>query len=507
MKKRYLLCMIMAFLLTLSACSGTDEAPATEPVTELVTEAVTEPKTEPETEPKHVCENTCDACGACFNGLCGEEACAVKCAGGHKEEPYSFPVDYITTSEVSVDTGTLVFDIGENVYVPGNLTEQAETLVAVLEKVSGLDFDGAENYSRAAFPDGKVHVKVSRDSVYAGNPVHASWYQGSQESEVGSAYASPWGHVELAPGDLFLGHSYALPHELGHMLMFRQSEWSHCMLLNEGFAEYTTYLALKELEQTAPQVAFQLDLSTYTIYNMQIFDYKKLYEQPLEYWFENTLQEALNGNYAVGFRFMAYLHEVYGDYSKWITAFEDTYDFRTTATVSNSDESSVDQQIKVLKATYGEDVLDGFYPWLKENQSRFSGVVHQSDLTDRTGIEGVSWYPAYDAVQSAAKLERIKYNDLYINIDALRTYIGTYKQEETSDLVLRTSLPVEVRLYQADGTYRTAMSNSEELMIVRGLKKTKGMALSLENVSYIKLVGEGSLYTIEVCGSFGDIGS
>jgi len=378
-----------ALVLVMILCTACGQVPEPEPITEP--EPVTLPVVA--TQPtEHACDSICKLCGACTDAQCAETACSGKCPGVHREEVYQFPDgDYITDRAVSVDTGTLVFDIGKNVYVPGNLDGMAESLVIALEKVSGLDFDGA-GYAQSAFSDGKVHVNVSRDLLYAGIPEH-SWYTGLQTSEQGSAYASSGTHVALSPGDLFVGNSYAIAHELGHMLMYRQSEWAHSQLLDEGFAEYTTYLVLKELEETVPETAVYLEQSTYTITNVEIYDYGKLYEQPLEYWFENSFEYSGNGNYAVGFRFMNYLHDVYGDYSKWICAFEEMYSFRQRN--GYSDQSSVEQQIEVLKTAYGADVLDGFYPWLKENLARFDPAEFSTGYTDRTAVEKINLYPVF----------------------------------------------------------------------------------------------------------------
>lgn len=433
----------------------------------------------------HVCEAVCLECGLCGNEACTEQICTEKCTGVHWEEPLSFSDgDYITDTAVSVDTGTLVFDIDTNVYVPAHLEEMAEMVAAAMEKVSGLDFDGQGNYARGDFQDEKVHVNVSRDSLYAGNPDHADWYQGLQTSEVGSAYAFAWSHAAVSPGDLFLGNSYAVIHELSHVLMFRQSEWSHCQLLNEGFAEYTTYLALRELEHNAPEAAPYLDASEHITYNMEIYDYEKLYEQPLEYWFENTFEYSGNSNYTVGFRFMAYLQDVYGDYSKWIPAFEDTYCFAKRG--KSDDVSPVQQQIEILKNTYGETVLDDFYPWLRKHLDQFEANGY-SEPVDRTGADRVNWYPFYSSVETSAVMGAMEYEDLYIHLEPLRRYISEYKQDDASELQLVMSAPVKVRLYQEDGTYTTVMGDQP---------------IPLEGISYIKLVGKDKLDWLKVVGAF-----
>ncbi len=465
---RKILPFLIIFVLILCAGCAAD--------TEAATPDVSVPEAGSPELITHSCENPCEECSLCKNVSCSEAPCLNKCTCC-KEEPYVFSTgDYISDSPISVETDTFVFDIGENIYVPGNLEELANTLESTMEKLSGLDFDGA-GYARDFYPDGKIHMDVSRDSLY-------SWDGILDTSEVGAAYASTQS-VTLSPGDLFLGNSKAIAHELGHVLMFRQSGWSHCQLLNEGFAEYTTYLTMLEFDKLDGKVGFTLDRPIQSIADMAIFDYEKLYEQPLEYWFENTFEYSGNANYVIGFRFMAYLHETFGEYSKWITEFENTYSFKSHSGPSN--ESAAAQQIEVLKAVYGEDVLDNFYPWLKENFDRFDEALEWTQYRDLKSSNGINLYPRFNALESLAVITRFEYENLYINIDCLRSYISDYKGFEDTGLILVTSEPVTVNLYHADGSFTTVMSNSE---------------VQLDDVSYIKLVGQGTLDQLEISGQF-----
>ena len=454
---------IILALLLLCACGQT--APA-EPDTSA-----------PQPEQAHICENKCEICGLCCNADCADAVCGEKCEGRHQEETQSFRRgDFITDGNISVDTGTLVYDIGENVYVPGHLNEVSEIIAAAMEKVSGLDFDGA-GYGKGFFSDGKVHVRISRDSLYAGQ----EWYMGLDSSEVGSAYASATGHAVLSPGDLFLGNSYAAIHELSHMLMYRQSEWSHATLLNEGFAEYNTYMTLLELEQTYPEAAFYFDHSSKPVANVHLEsgEYQQLFSQPMEYWFENTL-ECSNGNYNIGFRFMAYLHAVYGDYSKWITEFENSYCFADDT--SGFNEAAVPRQIEVLKACYGEDVLDNFYPWLKENLNLFEETDCVRDLSTQTQT---AVYPCFNAIESTLKIEQLAYNDLYIDLEPAKLYLQEYKNADISGLYLDNPDKITVVCYNDDGS---------------GGEPTDEDNISLADISYISLVGEGELNTLQIKG-------
>ena len=506
--KKCLLLLLLVIALLCAACGQTSQLPdvtpdpssqtscgdTQEPSTQATTENTQVPSTQPTTDTtqnppvqptggtaqEHACDSRCPDCGLCANSGCTEAACAEKCACTQKEDPHAFSQgDYITGGPVSVDTGTLVFDIGANVYVPGYLAQAGEVVATTIEKITGLDFDGA-GYARQNFPDGKVHIRVSRDYLYAGQ----DWFQGLATSELGSAQASAWQHVEMCPGDLLFSNNYTLVHELSHVLMYRQSEWHHSQLLNEGFAEYTTYLTLLELERTNPAIAYHLDKSSHPVANMMLTEqeYAQLFSQPLEYWFENIL-ECGNSNYTIGFRFMAYLQKVYGDYSKWIPAFERTYSFGQKD--GDTDVSAAAQQIQVLKATYGADVLDNFYPWLKANRQMFDQSGYESAVTDLTGASQINWYPIFNAIESSVTLEQVKYRELYINLETVKLYLGQYKAVDTSGLYLENPGNISIVCYRQDGSCSVP---------------TKAEKISLEGISYIKLVGEGKLSGLQIKG-------
>ena len=455
MKKQILVSALMISLLLCACASSTPTAPNHETL-------------------PHTCTYPCEVCALCCDANCVKEACSQKCPG-HKETAYAFSGKcYITTDTTSVDTGTVVYDIGPNIFVPGNLEDTTQTIVPIIEQVSGLQFEGA-GYARDTFPDGKVHVTVTRDMLY----------NEASGSEVGNAYATALDHAYVSPGDLLIGHSYATIHELSHVLMYRQTEWDHSQLLNEGFAEYTTYLVLSELAQSDPESAMYFNPAAQCLHNMTIDNYQELYDQPLEYWFDHTFEYSGNGNYSIGFRFMAYLQDVYGDYSKWIPAFEELYSFRIHG-AAYSGMTTAEDQITVLKTAYGDGVLANFYPWLEENTARFD-TYSLTDFANLHNAANLYWYPNFNEITaSKTALKRLEYADLYIDLTGLRLYLQDYKSMDISSLQLKTSSPVLVYLYREDGSYTTAVTKSP---------------VSLEGIQYIKLVGHGKVSTLEIIGA------
>ena len=481
---RRILCAILAILMLVFTACKPDDATAAhscenvcEKCQKCLDAACAEAICAEKCQGHHACENVCGVCQKCFNTDCEQQVCAAKCEG-HSESPFVFSDgDYITTTDTSIDTGTAMLDIGPGIYVRGDLAEKIETVLTTIETVSGLDFDGI-GFEELIHKDGKIHIRANRDHLY----VNQDWYQGSSYSEAGKASASLADHVNVSPGDLLIGHDYAVAHELSHVLMYRQAGWAHCQMLDEGFAEYTTYLTLLELEKSAPEYLTMLSVPSLCVNNMSMIT-EGMYEHPIEYWFEHTISSdySLNTNYVIGFRFMSYLDHVYGDYTSWTLKFNEMYPYPNDWSLNVS---PVEQQIAVLKATYGDGVLDGFYPWLKANESKFQR--NNAPLMALEGVEAINWYPKFDAAGARVCMEpRFTYKDLYINIESARKYLSEYKSCDISDLKLKISDKIVVNLYRADGSYTT----------VRG-----GKTVSLDGISYIKLVGEGYLSKLEILG-------
>lgn len=424
--------------------------------------------------PVHICENTCLVCGLCGDATCTEDVCMEKCIG-HKEASEVKINDYITTEDIELDLEKAVYHIGKDIYVPDKLESNTNKAMNIIEQISGLSFE-VNDYPSEEYTDGKTHIFINRDLLLTG----AEWYTGLESNEFGSAFEAN-GIVWAAPGDLLMGNSYTIVHELCHALMARQSPWYHGVLLNEGFAEYTTYLVLCEMEEKHPELAVCFEKSSAPINNMYM-SYDELYEQSFEYWFENSYEYTGNGNYAVGFRFMAYLHDVYGDYTGWIIDFEKEYPFKDRNKID--DQSTLEQRFAILKQTYGDDVLDNFYPWLKEHENDFAEQTGK--IVDISALQEINIYPRYDAIQQKLFLDYIKYNNLYINLEPAKKYIEEYKGMDASKLVLWMPEKMEVHLYHIDGSC-TQMT-------------TDGNSISLEGISGIKLVGEGTLGRLQVSG-------
>lgn len=388
--------------------------------------------------------------------------------------PYVFQdVGYITTEAETIDTGDLVYHIGENVYVPGHLQEISTILAETTQQVSGLTFAG-NGYGQLLYPDDKIHVNVSRDQISPGCPM----------AETGAAYADRASHAMLAPGFLFLYDVNAIPHEVAHVVRMKQSGWEFSRPLEEGFAEFTSHWILGSLERTDPASSFYLGRASDSPWNMAITDYDALYAQPIEYWLENEFPYSGNTFYCVGFRFMYYLQDTYGNYTQWVTDYEAAYPCTAPSHSWEGVQADLASVLEIMKQTYGADVLDNFYPWLRENEALFEPLWDET-YVDATDVDAINLYPKMYDDYSHTELYRMDYEDLYVNLESVRSYLEDYKGIDASALTLYNPDKLTVNLYHADGSYTTVYGHEE---------------VSLENISYIKLVGKGRLDLLRIYG-------
>lgn len=369
----------------------------------------------------------------------------------------------VTTEMTVIETKYVTYKIAPDIYVVPDIVSLTDTMCAELENVTGRTFMGGRHYLRPV--------------VYVERPDLTVYTQVDKDTECGAAYAFQ-NELHICPGDLVIGKGYTLIHELSHVLTYCYCGNHAGTHLMEGFAMYATQLTLEKLEKDAPDVAAAYAPSFWNMSDACLNSENSIYKKDIEYWIRNGFDDAPNGSYASGMRLMAYCDDVYGSFSAWM----DTADNYSADPATGS--LTPDNQIAVLKRTYGEDSLDGFYDWLKKNKNRFV----TEGVWDISNIRNFDIMPFFCAISSRTKLVDyadmpVKYNDLTIRLDRLRFYLETYKGRDASELVLSTD--VDAQLYGADGMM---------------LRSEKGDGISLDGVSFIKLPGEGTLEIFEITG-------
>ena len=370
----------------------------------------------------------------------------------------------VTKYSTTLNTNTFKLNIPANVYVPDDLVDNINTITSVMETVSGLKFSGKSQYS-----SGRVNVEVVKLT--------------DSERELGPAYASPYTGITISSGDLV--DLSTLIHEGSHTLQYNQSNWHYCTWAMEGISTYTTYKTQAYIEQNYPDLVATVGSINQSFNNYHISNYNELYKHPLEYWMENTFEFSGNNNYSIGYRFMWYLDETYGNYTKWITEYEKINPYYSSN--GNTNALSISEQIKAFKLAYGEDVFDGFYPWLKNNEAIFNANY----TIDLSTAQKFQLYPtcAYREIYYSYHCDT-KYNDLYIDIDAVRYYLNEYKNKSTNGMKLTVNVntgSAVIELYDSEGRLlRTETSTNRYI--------------DLDGVSFVKLVGSGSFSGIKISG-------
>lgn len=472
--KAFIISTLCAAVLSASGCAQPEAAP---PVVSDSAAAVSQTDVLPN-PPTAVAKPE----GPKENKSCDHSSCTItesltrRCDScGHETD--LMPSGYITEKETIITAGGIMLTVDAGVYVPGNVETKVEKLIGALEEASGLSF------SDAKYNKNTVNVHVAK--VVPPEEPNGS----SEESEAAGAWAVSGDsrYLEISAGDLFLGNSYAIAHELSHTLNFSNSSKYFCQVAREGFAEYNCYKAVRLLEETDPEAAYSIDTSHSSLYSLDIYEPSAVYTQSMEYWMEHDFpyEYSGNGSYSLGFRFMAFLDDVYGDYAKWITLSD---------SLEGDDQNfPIEQQTAAFRLSYGEDVFDKFYSWLKENEDRFAVDYFTPIDYDLTGADAVTIYPFFMSFDCPTDLvnimSHVKYSDLYIDLEEAKKYLKDYKGRDIDDLELNIEWLDEgcaAELFDADG--RTVGTITES------------GSVALDNVSYLLLKGEGTLTSFNVSG-------
>ena len=365
----------------------------------------------------------------------------------------------VTTEHTVIETKHLRLNIPPNVYIPDGLAEKLDYVTSLMENVSGLSFSG-----NSRFAADKISVEVIKMT--------------DTESELGPAYAS-FGEATVSSGDLL--DFNVIIHELSHSLKANNSMYQYCQWAEEGISTYTTYKLQRLIENSDADFTAYTNFGNSSLANYPIMDYDELFSQPLTYWMTNTLPTTINANYPIGFYLMHYLDEVYGNYTAWITEYEKANPANSMIDLSEK------EQLKAFSLAYGENALDGFYPWLKENKQKFENYA-----VDLSSAEKFVFYPtcAADAIYYDFFYNFLgySYDNLLIDIETGKNYLENYKGKSTAGMVLHTTEGVELALFDKDGNLlkivRSEIANPDYEKFPKEIE--------LDNVSYILLLGKGT---------------
>ena len=173
---------------------------------------------------------------------------------------------------------------------------------------------------------------------------------------------------------------------------------------------------------------------------------------------------------------MAYLERVYGNDTAWMTALDQA-----------TKGKRVEREVSALKASYGEDVLDGFYPWLKENSALFDYGDMDAPV-DLRGVQQVTLYPTFNRLENVARLSgrSVRYSDLYVDLSQAMLYLRDYKGKDVSAAQLKVDCLTTVDVFDANGNLLTTID--------------KEGVIPMDGVAYVRLNGIGTLYGLDLIG-------
>jgi hypothetical protein len=271
----------------------------------------------------------------------------------------------------------------------------------------------------------------------------------------------------------------------GDVLEYNTSRWFWSYFSQGGLRAYITYKTRAYVEENCPQRLILTGSPNESFLDHSVYDYNALYRYPVEHWLENTFTEAANIDSSIGFRFMWYLEEVYGDYTRWLTEYE-----KSKPSPRYFSTLSVSKEIQAYKKAYGDDVFDGFYPWLKERESFFDDVNSRQSM-DLTNVEIIRPFPKcifqdtlWNVNCTAGGIVDLRYNNMWVDIETGRQYLNVYKGLGTDGMILSLDCSTAVELYDSEGRLVRTEGPAEE---------GHALYIEMDGISFLKLVGDGTL--------------
>ena len=343
-------------------------------------------------------------------------------------------------------TENIDYSAGWDTYLVDGYIEKTEKLLHIMEQVIRLSF--AQEGDKL-----KIHLVGPGQSGYS-EPEYRS--------------------LGCEQRDAFMGNSPYMISYLADILQGDQVHAYFCDVLRYGFMTYATYDVLTFLESQDPNFSAMFSSKENLFMNYLIMDSETLYEHDIIYWLEQGYPyTSSNGSAALGFWFMKYLDETYGNYTHWLTEYAKTH-----PTGNAYDTVSVESQVQNLKDVYGENVLTNFYPWLEKNLD----LNAMWDTADYSALSEYCHYPNFTYVGYSEQFFSGNYNDLIISLSEFRYYMTEIKGYTLDHLTLSKFTDNEVVLYDKEGKY---------LMSTNGVESNDKYLVFLDDAYYIGLPGQG----------------
>ena len=366
-------------------------------------------------------------------------------------------------------TNSVFYSFARPVYVVDGYVEKMQALYDAVETVTGLSF--RKRVSKLDMEEQLVWITLKNMFVEGAH----------EDADMGLDGAFPEDrNVNISQGSALLGHEDEPVAGLASVLQVDNAYHRFNGLYSAGFSAYTAYKVQKHLEENDPQLAMVSRDSTESWMNYYIhYGLDTLIQKPMDHWIRNSdsLWEFVigNGTTSVGFFYMMYLDEVYGDYCMWIPAYAENY----KCAYSNQTQY-IDDQIQVMLDVYGEGVFEDFYPWLEEKLQTTN--AYDQDYSWR---KNYVYYPCFAGYGYDPLMFDGKYEDMCVSLAEYRNYMTEFKGYSLDTLALVNDRAVTVALYDQNGRFMRATA---------GDRTEQGeYRINLENVYYVQFAGTGTV--------------
>lgn len=262
------------------------------------------------------------------------------------------------TGHSQIETEYTVLDIEEGVVLTQEEIDRVDFLCKTMEEVTGLSFLNGKYYKGKKIT---IHVFESLPSCSADDLAKSIDIDDS-----------------CIQGDNFL----TMIHELVHILQVTSVCTGAFPFYDEGHAEYWSFeIAEYILDNNINGLVEMIDVEAEYdkwVHTIPGVDITQIYEKNIVEWIDQGCYFAFAESwpaYIYGSFFFMYLEDVYGDANAFLPIYA-RIPYAATgvdwdAGIAGRKYMNMEPLIKMMMVTYGADVFDNFYPWLKEHEELF----------------------------------------------------------------------------------------------------------------------------------------
>ena len=268
--------------------------------------------------------------------------------------------------------GTVSKHIGHNVVeTEYALLDPADGVVLTQEEIDRVDFlcKTMEEVTGLSFLNGKYYKGIK-------TTIHIyEYYPGGSTDDVTKS-------IDIDKTCLQRDSFLTMVHELVHILQTTSVSTGGFPFYDEGHADYWTFRIAKYiLDNNIEGLAEVVDVETeFNKWNDIIpdVDITQIYDKNIFEWMDQGCYFAFAESwpaYIYGSFFFTYLEDVYGDANAFLPIYV-RIPYAATgvdwdAGIAGRKYMNMDPLIKMMMVTYGADVFDNFYPWLREHEELF----------------------------------------------------------------------------------------------------------------------------------------